>query len=59
MKDKAKKTTKVLSRICILFFIAFVLFLAQDKTTADNDVMQAQIAQKILRFHVIANSDSR
>lgn len=59
MEDKAKKIPKVLSRICILLFIAAAFFLARDKTTADNDVMQAQIAQKILRFHVIANSDSR
>ncbi len=59
MKDKAKKIPKVLLRVGILFCIAVVLFLARDETTADNDVMQAQIAQKILRFHVIANSDSK
>ncbi len=59
MKDKTKKIPKALLRIGILFGIAAVLFLARDETTADNDAMQAQIAQKILRFHVIANSDSK
>lgn len=59
MKDKVKKIPKVLLRIGILLWIAVVLFLAREETTADNDAMQAQIAQKILRFHVIANSDSK
>ena len=59
MKDKVKKIPKVLLRIGILLWIAVMLFLAREETTADNDAMQAQIAQKILRFHVIANSDSK
>lgn len=59
MKDKVKKIPKVLLRIGILLWIAVVLFLAREETTADNDAMQAQIAQKILRFHVIANSNSK
>lgn len=59
MKDRSKKIQKALQYAGILFCIAAVLFWARDETTADNAAMQAQIAQKILRFHVIANSDSR
>lgn len=54
------KNFKITCRIALLLiFAAAIIEKAGKVSTAQTDPLQPQIAEKILRFHVLANSDSK